>query len=178
MRVVYNHSMKYDHEDDFSSSEEAVGSDDLLAADDLRLPADANILVRLHAMRSWLNRRYQETGLEVGRAALEVQEAMRHAESEARPRRRSSAESLLVQRAQRDLVAMQRQQTVYDEARALLEDCVSHTTVGDRLLVEYYLALEERLQSPLSPTDTPWVEAMQDVLHRVEQVGTPAEDEE
>jgi hypothetical protein len=170
--------MNHDHEDSFSSSEEEVGSDELLAADDLRLPADANILVRLHAMRSWLNRRYQEAGLEVGRATLDVQEAMRVAESVSRPRRRSTGDNPLVQRAQRDLIAMQRQQTAYDEARALLEDCVAHTTVGDRLLVEYYLALEERLQAPMSPTDTPWIEAMQDVLHRVEQVGTPDEDEE
>src|SRR5579883_1232513 len=169
--------MNYDHEDDFSSAEEA-GSDELLAADDLRLPAEANILVRLHAVRSWLNRRYQEAGLALGRATLEVQEAMRVAESEARPRRRAAGDHPLVQRAQRELIAMQRQQTAYDEARTLLEDCVAHTTVGDRLLVEYYLALEERLQAPMSPTDTPWIEAMQDVLHRVEQVGTPDEDEE
>lgn len=170
--------MHYDNEDDFSSSTEEVGSDELLAADELRLPPDANVLVRLHAMRSWLNRRYQEAGLEVGQSALALQEAMQADESGLRPRRRAANNDFLVQRAQRDLTTAQRHLNAYDEARALLEECVAHTTVGDRLLVEYYLALEERLQAPLSPTDTPWIETMQDVLHRVEQVGTPNEDEE
>lgn len=170
--------MNNDHDDPSSSSEEEIGSDELLAADDLRLPAEANILVRLHAMRAWLGRRYTESGLEVGNAALNLQDVARAAEDFPRARRRAVEREALLQSAQRTLVAAQRHQNAYDEARELLEDYVAHTTIGDRLLVEYYLALEERLQAPDSPTDTPWIEAMQDVLHRVEQVGTPGEDEE
>lgn len=161
-----------------SDDEEEVGSDELLAADELRLPPGANILVRLHAMRAWLNRRYDESGLEVGMAALELQEVTRGVENEARPRRRFAQNDSAIQRAQRRLADTQERQHAYDEARALLEDCVAHTTTGDRLLVEYYLSLEEHVLSPDSPTSTPWLEAMQDVLHRVEQVGTPGEAED
>lgn len=170
----------YNENDDTSSSlnEEEVGSDELLAADELRLPTGANILVRLHAVRAWLKRRYDESGLEVGTAALDLQEATRLADSETRPRRRSASNDFLIQRAQRDLVTAQRRLNAYEDACVLLEDCVAHTTVGERLLVEYYLSLEARLQEPDSPTDLPWLEAMQDVLHRVEQIGTPGEDEE
>ena len=170
--------MNYDHDDDPSSSAEEVGSDELLAADNLRLPADANVLVRLHAMRAWLGRRYAESGLEIGGAALNVQDVARATEHLTRSRRHAAEREELMQSAQRKLVAAQRRQNAYDEARELLEDYVAHTTVGDRLLVEYYLALEERLQAPDSPTDTPWIEAIEDVMHRVEQVGTPGEDEE
>jgi hypothetical protein len=170
--------MNYHDNHDLSPSEGEVGSDELLTADNLRLPADANVLVRVHAVRAWLDRRYEETGLEVGSAALHLQMAARTAEDEARPRRRRAENGFPVNHAQRDLVAAQRRLSAYDEARALLEDCVAHTTIGERVLVEYYLALEACLQSPTSPTDTPWIEAMQDVLHRIEQVGTPGEDEE
>jgi hypothetical protein len=177
--LFYNLCMYNDDNDDIlPSGDEEVGSDELLAADELRLPPGANILVRLHAMRAWLNRRYTESGQEVGLAALDLQETTRAAENEARPRRRLAQNDFAVQRAQRFLVSTQERQHAYDEARALLEDCVAHTTTGDRLLVEYYLSLEERVLSPNSPTSTPWLEAMQDVMHRVEQVGTPGEDEE
>jgi len=170
--------MNYDSDDEFPSSTEEIGSDELLADDDLRLPSDANILVRLHAMRAWLNRHYKEAGLKVGNAALNLQEVARASEGLTRSRRRAVESEALMQQAQRELVATQRRQIGYDEARSLLEDYVAHTTIGDRLLVEYYLALEERLQAPDSPTDTPWIEAMQDALHRVEQIGTPGEEEE
>lgn len=170
--------MNYENNDDLSPSEDEVGSDELLAADELRLPADANMLVRLHAIRAWLNRRRDEAALEVGAAALNMQTAARAAESEVRPRRRFAENSFMLDRAQRELVTAQRRLSAYEEVRELLEDCVAHTTVGDRLLVEYYLSLEERLQASDSPTDTPWLEAMQDVLQRVGQLGTPGEEEE
>jgi hypothetical protein len=166
-----------DNNDNFSSAEE-IGSDELLAADNLRLPADANILVRLHAMRAWLNRRHDESGLAVGSAALHLQDVARATEQLTRSRRRGSEREALIQKAQRNLVAAQRRQNAYTEAHELLEDCVAHTTISDRLLVEYYLVLEEQLQAPDSPTDTPWIEAMQDVMYRVEQLGTPDEGEE
>ncbi len=166
-----------DEENDHSTAEE-VGSDELLAADELRLPESANILVRLHALRAWLDRRHAETELEIGMAALDLQEIMREAENELRPRRRSIEPDVRGQRAQRLLVAAQQRLSAYDEARALLEDCVTHTTTGERLLVEYYLSLEELVQATDSPADSPWQEVMADVLHRVEQVGTPGEGEE
>ncbi len=175
----YNQGMNYNNDDDLSSfTEEEVGSDELLASDNLHLPAGANVLVRLHATRAWLNRRYEEAGLEVGKAALAMQMAARSLEGDARPRRRSLESNQPVQQAQRAFVAAQRRQTGYEEARELLEDCVAHTTPGERLLVEYYLALEARLHAFDSPTDTSWIEAMQDAMHRVEQIGTPAEDDE
>ena len=170
--------MNYDNDDDFSPSAEEIGSDELLADDNLRLPAEANILVRLHAMRAGLSRRYTDSGLAVGTAALDVQDVARATEGLTRARRHASERELLMQKAQRTLVAAQRRQHAYEEARELLEDYVAHTTISDRLLVEYYLALEERLQAPDSPTDTPWIEGIQDVMHRVEQVGTPGEGEE
>lgn len=181
MHVLYNKSMNYDHEEDLSPSGGESGSDNLLAADNLRLPADANILVRLHAMRAWLSRRARESELEVGRAALDLQDIARTTESLASsPRlartRRRAAEDSLVQHARRKLSTAERHLSAYEEARKLLEDYVAHTTVGDRLLVEYYLGLEERMQAFDLPTDTPWIEAMQDVLQRISQVGTPEED--
>jgi len=171
--------MDSNDEDDISPTEE-TGSDELLAADDLRLPASANVLVRLHALRAWLNRRYDETELEIGTAALDLQEAMRTGESDVRPRRRfaQSTAFALVQLAQRNLSTAQQRLSAYDEARVLLEDCVVHTTTGERLLVEYYLALEELIQAAEASAASPWQEAMQNVLHRVEQVGVPGEEEE
>lgn len=172
----------YDDDDNFSPTEE-TGSDELLAADNLRLPADANILVRLHALRAWLTRRSTEGERDIGSAALDLQAVARTLDTQAgvRPRRHSASSpqhDLILQRAQQRLAEAQRRHHTYDEARELLEECVAHTTTGTRLLVEYYLALEERLNSPTSPTDTPWVETIQSVLHRVEQLGIPGEDEE
>lgn len=161
----------YNDENDEIVSEQETGSDDLLAADDLRLPESANILVRLHALRAWLDRRYAETELEIGVAALDLQEAMR--ESESRPRRRINQNDSLFQRTQQALVAAQQSLSAYDEARSLLEDCVAHTTTGERLLVEFYLSLEELIEASNDSADPSWLSAMTDVLHRVEQVSTP-----
>ncbi len=49
------------------------GSDELLSDDNLRLPENANVLVRLHAIRAWLTRRQQETTIEMGENALALQ---------------------------------------------------------------------------------------------------------
>ena len=51
-----------------------VGSDELLSDDDLRLPEEANPLVRLHAVRAWLTRRQKMANLEIGEAALKLQQ--------------------------------------------------------------------------------------------------------
>ena len=81
-------------ENDNASLGEESSSDELLASDELHLPTSANILVRLHALRAWLNRRRAESEVEIGSAALTLQETMREAESEARPRRRFTRPSL------------------------------------------------------------------------------------
>lgn len=165
----------YSNDDDDleNAPQEEHGSDELLASDDLRLPEGASILVRLHALRAWLKRRQAEAELEVGLAVLDLQEAMRRTESETRPRRRSEPDT----QPDRLLASTQQRLSAYNEADALLESCVAHITVGDRLLVEYYLSLEELIEASGGEVDAPWRTAMLDVLSRIEQVGAPAEDE-
>jgi hypothetical protein len=70
--------------------------------------------------------------------------------------------------------------SAYEEAQSILEDCVAHTN-GERVLVEYYLTLEELVLRSLEQMEQtedhpPWFEAVSDVLHRVEHVGTPDEE--
>ena len=74
--------------DDHESSDNEPGSDELLSDDNLRLPENANILVRLHAVRAWLSRRHDEATIEVGEAALALQELRQEDAVELRPRRR------------------------------------------------------------------------------------------
>src|SRR3989442_4046991 len=73
---------------DHESNDEELGSDELLSDDNLRLPESANILVRLHAVRAWLARRREEAIIEVGEAALEVQQAATPGPQETRLSRR------------------------------------------------------------------------------------------
>ena len=61
-----------------------------------------------------------------------------------------------------------------------MEDCVAHTS-GERVLVEYYLTLEELVLQSQEQMDqtadrSPWLDALSDVLHRIEHVGTPDEE--
>ena len=65
-----------DIDDETSNEATEIGSDELLSNDNLRLPESASLLVRIHAVRAWLTRRYQETTLEVGEAALALQDMM------------------------------------------------------------------------------------------------------
>lgn len=167
--------MDNDDNDELSDAQE-IGSDDLFAADDLRLPENANVLVRLHALRAWLHRRYAEAELEIGVAALALQAAMR--ESETRPRRRATQDNFLCQKTQQALASAQQSRSAYDEALVLLEDCVAHITTGERLLVEYYLSLEELIEASHTSAENPWLTAMADVLRRVEQVSTSNEEPE
>lgn len=169
--------MQEDENESFAESEES-GSDELLAADELRLPESANVLVRLHALRAWLERRRAESELEIGTAALALQEAMSEPAREERPRRRFGENNLRLARAQTTLSQAQQRLSAYDEASTLLEECVAHTTTGERLLVEYYLSLEELIAAGETQGESPWRETMQDVLHRVEQVGSPGEETE
>ena len=168
--------------DNHDSADEEIGSDELLSDDNLRLPESANILVRLHAVQAWLSRRYDEATIEVGKAALGLQEVMQEDAVETRPRRRRQQmeEAQRFQRAQQGLAEAQQRLSAYEEAQSILEDCVAHTS-GERVLVEYYLTLEELVLQSQERTDqtedrSPWLEAVSDVLHRVEHVGTPDEE--
>jgi hypothetical protein len=168
--------------DNRESGDDETGSDELLSDENLRLPESANILVRLHAVRAWLSRRYDEAVIEVGEAALGLQEVMQEDAVEMRPRRRKQQmeEVQRFQRAQQMLIDAQQRLSAYEEAQSILEDCVSHTS-GERVLVEYYLTLEELVLRSLEQVErdedhAPWLEAVSDVLHRVEHVGTPDEE--
>jgi hypothetical protein len=168
----------YDHE----SSDDEIGSDELLSDENLHLPESANILVRLHAVRAWLIRRHDEATIEVGEAALSLQEVMQENPAETRQRRRmhQMEEAQRFQRAQQVLGEAQQRLSAYEEAQSILEDCVAHTN-GERVLVEYYLTLEELVLRSLEQMEqtedhSPWFEAVSDVLHRVEHVGTPDEE--
>src|SRR5712691_5880664 len=133
-RIERNSRMNID--DDESDTPTVIGSDELLSDDNLRLPESANVLVRLHAVRAWLARRYDETSIEVGEAALELQQAMSPELQETRPRRRErQGQSDRVLRAQQTLLEAQERLQAYGEAQALLEDCVAHTN-GERVLVD------------------------------------------
>lgn len=164
-----------DNDDDTSLE---VGSDELLSDDNLRLPESANVLVRLHAVRAWLARRRDETAIEVGEAVLNLQEAMSPEFQGARPRRRERQDQetqlLHIQQA---LVVVQQRLQAYEEADALLEDCIAHTS-GERVLVEYYLALEELVQNTTRTDQAeriPWLRALADVQQRIERVSVPSE---
>jgi hypothetical protein len=82
-----------------------------------------------------------------------------------------------LQRAQQTLAAAQQCLGAYEEAQSILEDYVAHTS-GERVLVEYYLALEELLlQNQVHPGEhSPWSDALADTLHRIEHVGIAIEE--
>src|SRR3954469_18801498 len=167
-----------DIDDETSDSSVETGSDELLSDDDLRLPESASILVRIHAVRAWLARRYEETVIEVGEAALVLQEMMMQEPQETRLRRRErQSQQEQLSHIQQVLLEAQQRLSAYEEAQSLLEDCIVHTS-GERVLVEYYLALEDLLQS-ISPEDltsqAPRLRALADVQHRIEHVGVTEE---
>ena len=104
-------------------------------------------------------------------------------EDSAAPRlRRREREELLqrVQQAQDSLQRAQAHLNAYEEAEATLEDCVNHLTVGERLLVEYYLILEDTVQTSIEEdqesASSPRIEALLDVQQRVERIGSPQDD--
>ena len=171
-----------DSDDDSLEDTIETGSDELLSDDSLRLPESANPLVRLHAMRAWLRRRQKESTLEMGEAALTLQ-ALQHEDIEAPRLRRREREELMqrVQHAQDSLQRAQAHLNAYEEAEVTLEDCVNHLTVGERLLVEYYLVLEEVIQTSIQDehdaASSPRIQALLDVQQRVERVGSPQEDD-
>jgi hypothetical protein len=173
-------SMDFDDERDDEPLDDAeeTGSDELLSDDNLRLPEDANALVRLHAVRAWFKRRQREIKLTMGETALDLQ-ASQHSDDGAPLRRRAYQEQM--ERAQRLQSSFQQDQErldAYVEAEAWLEDCVDHTTIGERLLVEYYLQLETEVQTDLQEheqEETPRIKALLEILQRVERVAATYE---
>jgi hypothetical protein len=168
--------------DDHEPGDDEIGSDELLSDENLRLPESANVLVRLHAVRAWLSRRHDEATIEVGEAALTLQEIMQEEAVETKPRRRLrlGEDTQRFQRAQKALLTAQQRLSAYEEAQSIFEDCVAHTS-GERVLVEYYLTLEGLVLQSKEEMDSiedrsSWLDALSDVLHRVEHVGTPDEE--
>ncbi len=168
-----------DFDDDENNEITEIGSDDLLSDDNLRLPESANILVRIHAVRAWLNRRRDETLLEVGETEIALQEKRAEMPEGIRLRRSDRLRyEEGIQQLQKELVASAERSAAYDEAQELLEECITHVS-GERILVEYYLALEELMLSQISEQEektTPRQQALADVQHRVEHVGAPNEE--
>ncbi len=163
------------------TADEETGSDELLADDNLRLPESANVLVRVHAVRAWLARRHEEATIEAGMAALTFQRAMSNPVEETRPRRRVPQPPGTTL-AQQQLANARQRIDAFEVAQTLLEDCIAHTN-GERVLVEYYLAVEQliidngyALSSEAPIQRTPWLDAMLEVMQRVEHVGTPPEE--
>lgn len=171
-----------DIDDETEDTSPETGSDELLAADDLRLPEGASILVRLHAVRAWLTRREQEANIEVGEAVLDLQQAMLYEPSEIRarslPRQEEQEKLHHVRRAQQALTEAQERLSAFEEVQNLLEEYIAHTS-GERVLVEYYLALEELVQSntlPEAPEQAelpPRLQVFAEVMQRVERVCVP-----
>jgi hypothetical protein len=170
--------LNMDFDDDFLEKTPETGSDELLSDDNLRLPESASNLVRLHAIRSWLVRRRDETSVEIGEAALALQQMMQEEPQQPRPRRRERQDQALrAQREQQGLLDAQQRLHAYEEAETLLEDCIAHTTSGERVLVEYYLTLEELVEHAANDAGrSSWLQAIEDVQHRVEHVGAPNEE--
>jgi len=167
-------------DDEFLEETTEIGSDELLADDNLRLPDNANTLVRLHAIRAWLKRRQQETSMEIGETALALQNALQEEPQGTHLRRRErQAQTERTQQQQQAFLDAQQRLSGYEEAEVLLEECVSHTTTGERVLVEYYLTLEELVENALQENEAehlPRIQAMKDVQHRVEHVGSVSEE--
>lgn len=156
-----------------------AGSDELLSDDNLRLPESASNLVRLHAIHSWLTRRQTETTIELGEAALALQEAMLEEPQDTRLRRRERQCNMALQRIQQLITDAEQRLKAYEEAHALLEESIAHTTSGERVLVEYYLSLDELIQNGAANVDNEriaWLRALAEVQHRVEHVGAPNEE--
>ena len=93
-------------------------------------------------------------------------------------RREQQLQRERLEQVQQSLTEAQQRLSAYEEAQSLLEDCIAHTTSGERVLVEYYLTLEDLVQAKQTsqPESLPWQSALFDVQHRIEQVGAPNEE--
>jgi deoxyadenosine/deoxycytidine kinase len=77
------------------------------------------------------------------------------------------------------LTEAQQRLSAYEDAQSLLEDCIAHTTSGERVLVEYYLTLDQMIQDRMQagePAHAVQLQALIEVQHRIERVGTPHEE--
>ena len=165
-------------DDELPKESTEVGSDELLSDDNLRLPESANTLVRLHAIRAWLTCRQRETSIEIGEMALSLQQLLQEGAQETCFRRRERQSTARLQQAQQLLQEAQQRLNAYEEAEALLEDCLAHTTTGERALVEYYPTLDELVHNSIGTAGAkpaPWYEALADVQQRIERVSAPSE---
>jgi hypothetical protein len=171
-----------DIDDETSNAPVEIGSDELLSDDNLRLPESANILVRIHALRAWLTRRCEETSIEIGEAALLLQEMMTQEPQVTRLRRRDrQSQQERLGQIQQVLAEAQQRLSAYEEAQSLLDESITHTS-GERVLVEYYLALEDLMQDVAQENQSeqeqaPRLSALAEVQHRVERVGAPSEED-
>jgi hypothetical protein len=175
------------NEPDSSNENSEIGSDDLLSDDDLRLPESAHMLVRIHAVQAWLAHRIEETKLEVGETALALQEVsmqttLPSGNTMRRREREAAAEN--TRHLQQAINDAQERLHTYEEAEALLQESLDHAS-GERVLVEFYLSLENIIQEesqcgeyPIFPEKTtPRQAALADVQQRVERVGIPFEED-
>lgn len=163
-----------DFDEDIPEEATEVGSDELLSDDNLHLPEGANPLVRIHAVRAWLTRRQKMTNIEIGEVALELQQFQQDELGTSRLRRSELlARQEKMQQFQERFQHAQHRLEIYEDAEGLLQECVDHMTVGERLLVEYYLRLEELVQNSFQAGESessPRLQALQDVQHRIERV--------
>jgi hypothetical protein len=164
----------YDENNENARVDKATsGSDELLSNDDLRLPEGAHALVRVHAVQAWLNRRVCEATLALGEAALALKAAQVEAESNRVMRRRErERQEELLRRYQQQIEREQARIETYEEAQELLQEYIDHAG-GERVLVEFYLALEMltgQETHTVASTSTR-LDALADVQHRVERVG-------
>ncbi len=167
-----------DFSDEDLSEGEELGSDELLSEDFLHLPETANVLVRIHAVRAWLTRRLRETEMEIGEAALALQAAQM--ETSHLRRREREQQSGHQQHLQENFYAAQERLRGFQDADALLEDNIAHVTSSERTLVEYYLSLEEIMQTSKEetvPASKGWQMALSEVQRRIEHVGIPGDED-
>ncbi len=123
------------------------------AADDLVLPLGAPDTLRVRALRSWLARRRIEEADTLGILLLERRRLYPDAADETAARRQAQAESSPL-----DLEMLERQSASEEYERYLeqLAELEAHGALR-RLLVEFYLALTERVAElanmPAAPAD-------------------------
>jgi hypothetical protein len=123
------------------------------AADDLVLPLGAPDSLRIRALRAWLARRRIEEADTLGILLLERRRLYPDASDEAVSRRQAPTE-----RSPLDLEMLERQSAAEEYERYLeqLADLEAHAALR-RLLVEFYLALTERIgelaNNPAAPED-------------------------
>src|SRR5262245_52163102 len=123
------------------------------AADDLNLPLGAPDTLRIRALRAWLARRRIEETDTLGILLLERRRLYPDASDETAVRRQASTESSPL-----DLEMLERQSASEEYERYLeqLADLEAHGALR-RLLVEFYLALTERVaelaNNPAAPED-------------------------